>query len=113
MRGWASIPVDGALNRGVRPGLAVVFVGLVACGPVPVAQAERECLQEARLAEAPRGKVWVGGNSNGQALGGAEISISSDYILGRDPSQVFDACVKRRSGQFPSRPLADQPRNDG
>jgi hypothetical protein len=86
---------------------------LTACGPVPVDRAERECLKDARLAEAPRGNVWIGGNSAGQTRMGGEITITSDFLLGRDPSQVFDACVMRRSGQRPSRPLIDQPKSLG
>ena len=32
---------------------------LLACGPVSLAQAERECLHQARLAQQPRGSVAV------------------------------------------------------
>ncbi len=96
-----------------RVGTALALLALAACGPVPVLQAEKECLEQARLAAAPRGKVWVGGNSDGRVNGGAEITISSDFLLGRDPSQVFDACVIRRSGQHPTRPYIDQPKRKG
>ncbi len=86
---------------------------LAACGPVPVAQAEQECLASARLAHAPGGSIWVGINSEGQTGGGIELTITSDYLTGRDPSEVFNSCVMRRSGQFPSRPLTDQPERGG
>lgn len=91
---------------------AVVLAGLAACGPVPVHQAERDCLEDARAATGPRGEIAVGVGSNGRTVrpvGSVELSISSDYVMGRDPSDVFNRCVMRRSGQMPTRPLYDQP----
>ena len=85
------------------------LAGMVSCGPVPVDVAERDCLQNARLAASPRGYVGLGVNANGNAAGVLDVSISSDYLAGRDPSAVFNACVQQRSGQFPSRPLTSMP----
>ena len=87
----------------------VLVLALAACGPVSVQQAERECFAQARLAAAPRGEVGVGMNSAGQTAGHFKLEISSEYVMGRDPSAVYDACVYRRSGQPPSRPLYDRP----
>ena len=82
---------------------------LIACGPIPVQQAERQCLDRAMLAKQPRGEVGVGINSNGKATTKFEINVSSDYLQGRDPSAVFDICVQQKSGQPPSRPLYSFP----
>ncbi|RMC32483.1 hypothetical protein [Paracoccus alkanivorans] len=86
---------------------------LAACGPVPVDRAERSCLRDAELASRPRGEVAIGaiggGGGGTRAAGRVELEISSDYILGRDPSDVFNRCVLRKSGQLPTRVLADQP----
>ena len=82
---------------------------LVACGPIPVQQAEKQCLQRALLAKQPRGEVAVGVNSNGKAAGSFDLTLSSDFLLGRDPSAVFDICVQQKSGQAPSRPLYSFP----
>ena len=82
---------------------------LLSCGPIPLAQAERQCLERARLAQQPRGEVALGANSNGKAVGSFEVNISSDFILGRDPSAVYDICVQQKSGQAPSRPLYSFP----
>jgi hypothetical protein len=82
---------------------------LVACGPIPVQQAEKQCLQRALLAKQPRGEVAVGVNSNGKAAGSFDLTVSSDFLLGRDPSAVFDICVQQKSGQAPSRPLYSFP----
>ncbi|MFV0292470.1 MAG: hypothetical protein ACK5II_04325 [Paracoccus sp. (in: a-proteobacteria)] len=87
-------------------------LALVACGPIPLADAERVCLEDADAATGPKGRVGVGVASSGDGFypaGRFEVSVSSDYIRGRDPAEVFAACVQRRSGQPPSRPLYDQP----
>lgn len=89
--------------------LAACAVALVACGPVSVQQAERDCFQRARLAQQPRGEVYVGASSTGKTSTGISLEISSDYIQGRDPSAVYDACVYQKSGQPPSRPLYSRP----
>lgn len=82
------------------------FVALLAaCGPMSVKQAERECFERARLAASPRGEVSVGMGSNGKTAGGVELSVSTDYILGKDPSAVYETCVMSKSGAAPSVPL--------
>lgn len=77
-------------------------------GPLPLDQAERHCLREARAAAGPRGvaEARVG---PGIGVFGVGVVISSDWIAGRDPDDVFDACVNRLAGEPPSRPLARQP----
>jgi hypothetical protein len=88
--------------------LALCLV-LAACGPVSVQQAERECLPKARLAQQPRGEVAIGVNSEGRVGSRAEVTVSSDFLLGRDPNQVFETCVIQRSGELPSRPFYSYP----
>lgn len=82
---------------------------LAACGPIPLAQAERQCLERARLAQQPRGEVSLGVGSGGRVAGGVELEITSDFLMGRDPSAVFETCVMQKSGQLPSRPLSQMP----
>lgn len=91
----------------VRALLPLLLV-LAACGPVSLEQAERDCLQRARLAQSPRGMIAVGGGSGG-AASKIKLEISSDYLQGADPSAVFDACVYQKSGLPPSRPLYTRP----
>ncbi len=88
---------------------ALCLVLLAGCGPVTVQQAERQCFERARLAAAPRGEIGFGVGSGGRAAGSVELTVSSDYIAGRDPSAVFEACVYQKSGQPPSRPLYSFP----
>ena len=88
----------------------LLLVGLLAaCGPIPLQQAEKACFERARLAQRPRGEVFLGANSNGKTAAGLELDISSDFLQGRDPSAVYDQCVYQRSGQPPSQPLYSRP----
>lgn len=77
---------------------------LAACGPITVEQAEQQCLERARLAAGPRGEIALGAGSNG-TVGAYRLEINSDFLTGRDPSQVFETCVVGKSGQLPRRPL--------
>lgn len=104
------------MQRRARSGVAVVLLlasGIAACsGPVPVARAERLCLENARAATGPRTEVGLGLGTDGhkvRPMGGISVSLSSDYIRGRDPAVAFHDCVVRRSGQVPTRPLHEQP----
>ncbi len=89
--------------------LLLPFLALLACGPVPVNRAEQQCLDRALLAAKPRGMITAGVNSSGDATGGLRLQVSSDFLLGRDPSAVFDTCVYQKSGQPPTRPLYSFP----
>ena len=81
------------------------FILLAACGPMTVAEAERQCFETARLAQQPRGDVWLGVGSGGSPVGGIEVDVTSDYLTGRDPVAVYETCVMTKSGEPPSRPL--------
>ena len=85
------------------------LLGLAACGPIPLAEAERICVQQARLAQQPRGELAVGVGSDGWADVGFEVEVTSDYLAGNDPEAVYISCVRRRAGQMPTRPLSAQP----
>ena len=61
---------------------------LAACGPIPVDQAERLCVEQANSAARPRGRVALGVGSGGKAVTDVDVTISSDFLLGRDPAQV-------------------------
>ncbi|RYI33697.1 MAG: hypothetical protein EON48_02655 [Acetobacteraceae bacterium] len=82
---------------------------LTACGPMTLAEAERQCFERARLAKQPRGSVAVGASSDGRKGASIELNVSSDYLLGKDPSAVYDSCVMQKTGQSPSRPLYLRP----
>lgn len=87
----------------------LVAIGLlafvVACGPVSPEIAARQCEERARAATGPTGSVGVGISSDGDTAGHFEIGITSDAIYGRDPYEVYDSCVRQKSGQGPIRPL--------
>lgn len=85
------------------------LLGVAACGPIPLAEAERICVQQARLAQQPRGEFAVGVDSGGRPEVGFEVEVTSDYLAGNDPEAVYVSCVRQRAGQLPSRPLSAQP----
>lgn len=82
---------------------------LAACGPISVQDAERQCFERARLAQQPRGEVAVGVGSGGRTAGELELTVTSDYLMGRDPAAVYQSCVVAKSGEMPSRPLYERP----
>lgn len=82
---------------------------LAACGPMTLAEAERQCFDRARLAKQPRGEVSVGASSDGRTAAGLELNVSSDFLLRRDPAAVYETCVMQKTGEPPSRPLYMRP----
>ncbi|MFN5999104.1 MAG: hypothetical protein ACK47C_14865 [Paracoccaceae bacterium] len=82
---------------------------LLACGPISLAEAERQCFERARLAKQPRGEISVGASSDGRTAAGLELNVSSDFLLGKDPSAVYESCVMNKAGEPPSRPLYARP----
>ena len=77
---------------------------LAACGPLTVAEAEHACAERAWYAEGPHGTAEIGVDSRGRVRSGVGVTLTSDYIMGRDPSALYDACVFQKSGQPPTRP---------
>jgi hypothetical protein len=89
-------------------GLAFVVMGLTftACAPVLLSPEEAAvvCEQQARAAQGPTGSVTVGINSDSGPSTSVAVGLSSDFLAGRDPMDVYNECVLRRSGQPPIRP---------
>lgn len=85
--------------------IGAVLAGLAACGPMSASRAYDICSERARLAAHPRGMVGVGVGSGGPTATGS-ITISSDYLRGRDPYLVYDACFRQHTGAGPTRPLS-------
>ena len=101
---------QGAAGRTAwRAVLLAALAGLAACGPMTVQQAERECFDRARVAQQPRGQIGIGARSDGKAVGNLDLTISSDWLTGKDPSAVYETCVMSKSGEAPRRPLYDRP----
>lgn len=88
----------------------VIWVGLAlgvaACTP-PLLSPERAadiCEDQARAAQGPTGNVTVGANTSDGPFSSVSIGLSSDFLTGRDPLEVYEQCVFQRSGQPPVRP---------
>jgi hypothetical protein len=85
------------------------LLALSGCAPVPLDQAERYCVAQARLAQHPRGELAVGAGSGGRPNAEFSVEVTSDFLAGNDPAAVYESCVRQRAGQLPSRPLSAQP----
>ena len=84
--------------------LLVASVVLASCGPVSERVAYERCTDRARLADGPRGNVGIGVGTGGVSTS-TSLTISSDYIAGRDPRAVYDSCFRDLTGAGPTRPL--------
>jgi hypothetical protein len=93
----------------MRQPVLLSLLALAACGPIPLAEAERQCVERARLAQQPRGEIAMGVGSGGRRSTEFSIEVTSDFIAGKDPAAVYNSCVWQRAGQPPSRPLSAQP----
>ena len=82
----------------------IAVAPLTACGPVPLVQAEAECRTRADQAEAPSGSVGVTFSSDGSVETNLSVGVTSDFLKGRDPTEVYNQCVLARAGQPPLRP---------
>lgn len=89
----------------MRSGLPFLLLAMAACGPVSPELAARQCEERARAATGPTGEIGVGISSDGDTRGVFEIGVTSDYLYGRDPYEVYEECVRQKTGQGPIRPL--------
>lgn len=83
----------------------VAVAALASCGaPVSPERAAERCEKRARAAQGPTGGITVGTNTKSGGFASAEIGVSTDFLDGRDPLQVYDACIIALTGEAPIRP---------
>ena len=88
----------------MKKGLILGCLMLAACGPMSPERAADLCEDRARASLGPTGEIGVGVGSGG-TNGRFELGVTSDYLQGRDSQQVYDSCVRQKTGQGPIRPL--------
>lgn len=93
------------LRLSLLPGLPLLFLAACATGPIPLAQAEAECADRARAALRPTGSATIGASSKSGLSTGISIGVTTDFLAGRDPQDVYASCVESKSGQPPQTPL--------
>ena len=86
--------------------LALPLLAACETGPMDPQQAARLCEERARAAQGPSGEVAVGASSSDGPFADVGITLSSDYLTGRDPFEVYRTCVVERTGAEPVRPPA-------
>ena len=81
--------------------LCAAGFGLAGCAqrPLPPEVAARVCADRTGLAQRPRGTVGIGVGSGGLSSG-VGVTVSPDFLMRRDPRDVYDACMIERAG-FP------------
>lgn len=84
------------------------FAVLAACDlpPPDPARVADQCEEQARAAQAPTGSVTLGVNNRSGGFARGSVGVTSDFLTGRDPVQVYESCVFRRTGELPIRPPA-------
>lgn len=85
--------------------MLAIALTLAACGPVPPDVAADRCEERARAAAGPTGEVRAGVATGEGVKTGFDVTISSDFLLGRDPQLVYENCVRDLTGAGPIRPL--------
>jgi len=90
----------------LRPGYVLVLAGLAlaSCGPIPVNRAESFCAERFAAAPPISGRAKAGASSNGGIVTDFEVEFAPSVTFG-DPSAEYTACVVRKSGEYPTRPL--------
>lgn len=87
----------------------LALLGLAACGPMSPERAADVCEDRANAAAGPTGEIGIGVTNRGKVGGNLEIGVTSDYLRGADPYQVYEDCVRQKTGQGPVRPLVLRP----
>lgn len=86
--------------------LVALALGAAACSPYrSPGLAADECEARARASDGIVQQVRVGTGSGGGVRGGVDLAVTSDYLKGRAPQEVYENCVFEKTGQGPVRPL--------
>ena len=89
--------------------LLLVFFASCEREQVSVEAAMSACEYRALQATAPPSTtIGFGWNTAGIVSTGIAIETSADYLSGRRPAEIFEECVVERSGEPPTRTLAEQ-----
>ena len=88
----------------MRALLLVLPVVVSACTPISREAAADRCEERARAAQGPTGGVTLGVNNRTGGFASADIGITSDFLRGLDPVQVYERCVLELTGEVPVRP---------
>jgi hypothetical protein len=90
------------------PTAALFLAACTKAGPISVEQAMAVCTEKARSAIKPDVSVGIGIGTGGHGTRvhtGIGIGMTSDYLKGTDPYEVYETCVVARSGKQPTEPL--------
>ena len=91
----------------MRPAVAIIsLTALAACDlpPPDPARVADQCEERAREAQGPTAGLTIGVNNRTGGFVSGNIGITSDFLRGLDPVEVYESCVFQRTGELPIRP---------
>ncbi|KFE35921.1 hypothetical protein [Thioclava atlantica] len=92
------------MRRAPAYGLMAAGLTLAACGPMPVEQAERQCYAQYAPKAPLTGEAGMGVTNEG-FRSQMKVEVNLGVTAHGDPSKAYNACVYRKSGRMPTRPL--------
>ena len=72
--------------------------------PPDPARVADQCEDRARDAQGPTAGLTLGLNNRSGGFAEGSVGITSDFLRGRDPVEVYESCVFARTGAPPIRP---------
>lgn len=88
----------------VLAGISCLALAACELPPPDPARVADECEERARAAQGPTASVTIGANNRSGGFAEGSIGITSDFLRGIDPVQVYERCVFDRTGAIPIRP---------
>ena len=102
--GWTAQQTRSATLLGRAMAVLVLPLAMSACAPVSVETAERQCYPQYARKAPISGEGRIGATTDG-AYTQMKLNLNLGTADQGDASAHYDACVYRKSGRMPTRPL--------
>ena len=101
--GWTG-QQNGSAPIGRTMAMLALPLAMSACAPVPVETAQRQCYAQFAPKTPISGEAGMGVTTEG-FRSKLKVELNLGATVQGDPSAAYDACVYRKSGRMPTRPL--------
>jgi hypothetical protein len=102
--GWTGQQNGSAAPLGRAMAVLALPLAVSACAPVTVETAERQCYTQYASSAPISGEGRMGATTDG-AYTKMKLQLNLGATVQGDASAAYDACVYRKSGRMPTRPL--------